>query len=147
VKNSKLREYLLVTIQVLTIAYIIISTQWSTVPLWCLIVLSGGGILAVWAILTMKLRYLRITPAPHEGGRLITHGPYRVIRHPMYTSLFIVAIPLIIVQFTYFRLFVLMILCIDLIIKLIYEERLLVKHFPEYAGYKQKSWRILPWIW
>jgi protein-S-isoprenylcysteine O-methyltransferase len=39
-----------------------------------------------WAVLTLG-RFFTVDVAIHEGHRVITHGPYRFVRHPSYTGL------------------------------------------------------------
>ncbi len=39
------------------------------------------------------------------------------------------------------------VLLIDLVLKLTYEERLLVESFPSYAEYRQHSKRLVPFIY
>src|SRR5690242_9779288 len=41
--------------------------------------------LMIWARLTFGLRSFHATANPTEGG-LVTTGPYRFIRHPIYTA-------------------------------------------------------------
>jgi protein-S-isoprenylcysteine O-methyltransferase Ste14 len=46
----------------------------------------SGGLLGAWALLSHPRGNFNIRPTPHEGGRLVSHGPYRWIRHPMYSA-------------------------------------------------------------
>lgn len=49
------------------------------------IVTSGGIVLDLWAILTM--RHLQTNILPHRGaGRLVTTGPFRFTRNPIYVG-------------------------------------------------------------
>src|SRR5262245_60519961 len=45
----------------------------------------AAAALMVWARLTMGRRSFHATANPTDGG-LVTTGPYRYIRHPIYTS-------------------------------------------------------------
>jgi len=146
VKNKAL-EYLLVAIQFVTIAYLVLYTSWKDLPFWAYILTAAAGFLACWAIIAIHPRQLRVTPEPAEQARLITHGPYRVIRHPMYTSLILLAGLLVIAEYSHTRLVVAAIMVLDLWIKMKVEERLLQDKFPAYKAYMQKSWRVIPYIY
>lgn len=145
--KSKVIEYLLVTVQVLTIAYLVLFTSWKELPLWAYSLTASAGLLASWAIFTMQPGQLRVTPTPADHARLITHGPYRIIRHPMYTSLLLLAAPLVIAEFSMIRLIAALIMATDLWFKMKYEERLLLEKFPGYKEYIQTSRRVLPFIY
>lgn len=45
----------------------------------------SGGLLGAWALLSHPRGNFNIRPTPRAGGRLVSHGPYRWIRHPMYS--------------------------------------------------------------
>ena len=145
--KSKAIEYLLVTVQVITIAYLVLFTSWNELPLWAYFLTAAAGFLAFWAIFTMQLVQLRVTPTPADHARLITHGPYRIIRHPMYTSLLLLAAPLVIAEFSMIRLIAALIMAADLWFKMNYEERLLLEKFPGYKEYIHTSKRVLPYIY
>lgn len=147
VEKNKLLEYTLVFIQFATLAYVILTTSWFQMPWWVIGITIMSGILAIWAIGTMQLDNLKVTPSPGEEARLVTHGPYKVIRHPMYTSLIILMTPLVIAEFSLLRLFLGLLLLADLVIKLQYEERLLSEKFPQYKSYRQGTYRIVPFLY
>ena len=65
--------------------------------------LSGFG-LAIWAVYSMRIGHFNILPQPLSWSRLVTAGPYKYIRHPMYLALLLVTLPLIIDTSNYFRL-------------------------------------------
>ena len=45
----------------------------------------AAAALMVWARATFGIRSFHATADPTEGG-LVTSGPYRIIRHPIYTA-------------------------------------------------------------
>ena len=145
--KNKALEMILVGVQVGSIGYLVLDTSWSALSGWAIAITIASGSLATWAILTMKLDNLRISPAPGDETRLVIHGPYRLIRHPMYTSLLILAVPLLAEQFSLVRLALTIVLFLDLLIKVQVEERLLLERFPEYSRYRMKTWRIVPYLW
>jgi len=105
-----------------------------------------GLLLGAWAIVAMRLGNFNITPDIFENGTLATHGPYRLIRHPMYSALLLVTITLLIDSFSPVRALVWGVLFATLVIKLLFEERLLCDHFPPYSEYSRKTKRLIPYV-
>lgn len=106
----------------------------------------GGALLGVWAVLTMvhvQRRMFPVSPVPPRDGRLVTRGPYRWIRHPMYTALLLVVLP---AAFAGGRatLAIGLALAATLVLKLTVEERLLRQRFPDYDAYRRTTWALLP---
>ena len=138
---------ILVTIQFSCLALLMIVTNWMVLPWWAFLLLGISGLLAFWAMAVMKLGNFNVVPNPVVNGNLITVGPYSIIRHPMYTSIFIFAIALLAGQFDYAKLITSIVLVIGLIVKMFYEEGLLCNHFPDYKAYMQKTKRVIPFVW
>lgn len=145
--SNKPYEYFLVTVQFSILTYLFLSTNWMMMPVWALAGLAASFLLAVWAIGIMQLSNLRVTPSPGESAQLRVVGPYRLIRHPMYLSLLIAALFMIIPQYNTFRLITTLLLTADLIVKLNYEEKLLMLRFESYKAYMGKTYRLIPFIY
>ena len=140
------RSYVLVGIQFLCVGFILITgpilaSGWMTLGSELL----GLG-LGLWALLTMTGRNLSILPDVRGGSTLVTHGPYRFIRHPMYTSLLLVTMALILDMFSFERFMVWVLLLGNLWIKLRYEEQLLARYFEEYQEYQRRTKRLVPFL-
>lgn len=52
-----------------------------------LLALAAGLALGLWAVTADRPGNFNIRPVPRAGGQLIDRGPYRWIRHPMYSAL------------------------------------------------------------
>lgn len=142
-----MRSYLLVFIQFVAILTILV-----TGPLWAnatgLRLLELAGIaLGGWALIAMQLANLHILPDVRPNAQLVQRGPYRFIRHPMYSAILLTTLPLVLASFSWLRVSLWLILLLDLLIKLHYEERLLAAHYPGYATYQQRTKRLLPLIY
>jgi len=107
-------------------------------------VLTGGGTVAEIVILFWLGRSFTILP---EARRLVTRGPYRYVRHPLYLVSVIASIGAM-MQFEQPWAFLLVAAADALqIARLHYEERVLGDAFPEYAEYAARTWRILPGVY
>jgi len=101
--------------------------------------------IGIWAIFIMKFNF-NIAPDVLNDTKLVVQGPYKFIRHPMYTSVLGLALCYVIDSFTIFNLIMFIVLSIDLIMKLNYEEKMLEKRFAEYSEYKKMTKRIIPYV-
>lgn len=101
--------------------------------------------IGLWAIAVMKFNF-NVAPEIIKGTNLITSGPYKLIRHPMYSSVLGITAGWLIDEFSYFRILIWLILFIDLIFKMQYEEKILTNTFHDYYIYKNKTKKIIPYI-
>ncbi|MCI0473559.1 MAG: hypothetical protein L0Y76_08260, partial [Ignavibacteria bacterium] len=99
----------------------------------------------IWGLFNMKFRF-NVAPELLPGSEIIMSGPYKFIRHPMYTTVLGITLTVVIFSFTYFLLMIWLILLVTLLMKLSYEEFLLEKEFSGYADYKAKTKSIIPFI-
>lgn len=103
--------------------------------------------LAAWALLTVRIHNVNVTPDVRQGSQLVREGPFRWIRHPMYASILLGALAVVLNEAMPLRWLIYALLVVNLLVKLTYEERLLVAAFPLYADYQKTSKRLLPFIY
>ncbi len=139
--------YLMVTLQLGSLAYIAFSGHLFSRTWYGLCIELAGVALAVWAIAVMR-NNANVAPIPKTNGVLVTSGPYRFIRHPMYTAQVVAVIPLVVEYPAGYRVAALGLLIVTLLFKLHYEEKRLVKHFGRpYSDYQKVTKKILPFIY
>ena len=63
---------------------------WPDVLVGTALIAAGGG-LRVWAVATLG-RYFRRDVTIQTGHRVVTSGPYRLVRHPAYTGNLLAAV-------------------------------------------------------
>jgi len=137
----------LVTIQLGSLTYLVLTGPLLPSTFLLQILLFTGIAIGIAALWVMRKTTFKIVPDVAQNGNLVTNGPYKYIRHPMYTSLLIVALALVINHPTTWRLVTLLILSGDLLAKVHYEESLLMEHFQQYNDYTQTTKRLLPFIY
>lgn len=64
------------------------ANNWWTLGLGVAIVLAGA-VLRDWAIVSLG-RYFRREVTIEPGQRIVRRGPYRVLRHPSHTGIFLI---------------------------------------------------------
>lgn len=89
---------------------------------------------------------LRAHPAPSAQATLRTDGPYRLVRHPIYSGLLLFAAGLAALASTLLAVGLLALLVTLLSFKMRLEERLLGRRFGGYAEYARRTPRLLPRI-
>ena len=139
------KSLVLVGAQLLCLAYLLVSGPWFASLEWVGLEIVGLY-LGAWAIYTMKLRNLRIAPEVARGARLVTTGPYRFIRHPMYSAVLLITVSLVLSRFTVARLTIWTMLSAVFLAKLQHEEVLLAKRFWEYTTYQRRTKRLVPFV-
>ena len=144
--SDRVKSILLVVFQFVFILLLLSGSPLKNIPALAYAFIIFSILLVFWAIATMKKSKLRILPEPSPHATLITNGPYRFIRHPMYTAILMGSVGLLIHQFTWLRLSILIALAIVLVAKLTWEERMLLQKFKAYRDYMRRSKRLLPFI-
>lgn len=103
-------------------------------------------LLGIWAVATMKFK-VSVLPDVRGEQQLITSGPYRFIRHPMYTAVLTLCLAAVYNRLNPVTVLLWVELLIVLMIKLRYEERQLVQKFKPYKQYMHRTKRLLPLVW
>jgi protein-S-isoprenylcysteine O-methyltransferase Ste14 len=84
---------------------------------------------------------------PRATTPLVTAGPYRWIRHPMYLSQALVGIGAPLTLGSRYVLAVALLLLCVLVVRTAREEEALARTFPEYARYAARTKRLVPFVY
>jgi len=106
-----------------------------------------GVLLGVYAIFSMRKSKLRITPELAENATLIKTGPYKYIRHPMYSAVLLFCLGFFLTNIWSMTAIIYLSLIIILNLKIIYEEKLLNIAFSNYKSYAKKTKKLIPYIY
>lgn len=137
----------LVAAQFALIMLVVASGPWLPQGIAGWVVMGAGATLGFWAIAAMSRGRLRVFPEVAPGARLIVSGPYRWIRHPMYSAGMLCMFGLVFDFASPLRLLGFVLLAVVLIAKLRLEEKYLHAAFPDYASYARRTWRLVPHVY
>lgn len=107
------------------------------------ILLISGNIGAV-VVLFWLGRSFSILP---EGRKLITTGPYAIVRHPLYLIEEIGSLGAIINFWSWQAVLLFAAQVVMQFIRMHYEEKVLTETFPDYADYAARTKRVIPFIY
>ena len=123
---------------------------WSAAPAW--VALGGDALVALGLALIARVyrenSFAAATIEVAPDQRVISTGPYAVVRHPMYASasLYVVGTPLALGS--YWGLLPLVVMAPFLVWRLLDEERILTRSLPGYADYQTRvRYRLVPHVW
>lgn len=104
-------------------------------------------VVGVAALAANRPGNFNVRPEVKPGARLVTSGIYRWIRHPMYSAVLLATLGAALLDPRAWRIAVWFALVGVLVAKLRREEGYLALRFAEYASYRRRTWRLLPWLW
>lgn len=126
--------------------------RWSSLDLPAPLRWSGAGlgtvslVLALWIFRTIG-KNITSTVETREEHELVTDGPYRWVRHPLYTVGTSFFMSLGIVAANWFMGLASLVVLVMLLIRLPKEEEKLIERFgDEYRAYMERTGRLLPRI-
>ena len=121
-----------------------VSTNGVVLLIGFILFLSGIAI-AVWARVHLA-RNWGMPMTLKEDPELVTTGPYRYIRHPIYTGILLMALGSAIdINVKWFVVFI--VGCVYFVYSAFAEEKLMTQQFPKvYPAYKAKTKMLVPFI-
>jgi protein-S-isoprenylcysteine O-methyltransferase Ste14 len=117
--------------------------SWS--PL-VIVVQALAVLLFVWARTTFGWRSYHAVADPTEGG-LVTTGPYRWIRHPIYAAFCAFTLAGVAAHWSWTAGTCGGLILVGAVLRIICEESLVTARYPEYAQYSATTSRMIPYIY
>jgi len=103
----------------------------------------GLGLL-LWTLRHNRPRNWQAAPEVKPRAQMITSGPYRWVRHPMYTASLTFLFGFVLLDRHWLDLAAWLLLIVTFIGKSRVEERSMRERFPEYAAYRRRTGALLP---
>jgi protein-S-isoprenylcysteine O-methyltransferase Ste14 len=103
-------------------------------------------LLFLWARVTFGRRSFHVVANPTEGG-LVTRGPYRFIRHPLYAAMCWFTWAGIAAHWSWSSGLCGGLMLAGTVIRIRCEEALVAARYPEYVEYAARTWRIVPYVY
>ena len=113
---------------------------------WVIVPQVAAAFLMIWARVTFGRRSFHLAANPTEGG-LVTWGPYRLIRHPIYCAVCVFTLAGVAAHWSLVAAVLGGLVVAGALGRIRCEEYLLLARYPEYSGYAAKSWRLIPYVY
>lgn len=144
--RQKLYSYTLVSLQFLLIGALLLSGTTLFSSILAILVFIAGALMGVYALFYNTLKNINIIPEIKEDAVLITTGAYAYIRHPMYFSVLLMMLGVLIADLNALRISLYLLLIITLLLKAHKEEKLWMEKSEAYRAYKEKTKSIIPFV-
>jgi protein-S-isoprenylcysteine O-methyltransferase Ste14 len=105
----------------------------------------GASVLALWARVTFGGRSFHLAANPTAGG-LVTSGPYRHIRHPIYTAVNVISVAGAVAHWSWASGLLAGLVVSSSLVRIFCEEVLVTARYPEYQEYAATTWRMIPYV-
>jgi protein-S-isoprenylcysteine O-methyltransferase Ste14 len=123
---------------------------------WCLMILEimgfvlfvMGYLLMSWALIRLGSNYQLGGSPPRAEDKMIMEGPYKWVRHPMYTAALSISLGLacLIQSWAFFCVFCIYVVLIRLLIPM-EEDGLQEAYGEQYTAYQQKAKALVPFVY
>lgn len=113
---------------------------------WWLAASALGVLIGLYTLLHNRPGNFAVYPEPKAEATLVTSGPYRWVRHPMYLAVLLFMLGIAFFNGTLPNQLSLLTLLAALLGKVFREERHLHHHFAGYGDYACRCKRLIPFI-
>lgn len=100
----------------------------------------------LWARVTFGMRSFHADARPTAGG-LVTTGPYRYVRHPIYAAICLFIWTGVVAHLSPLTIGLGIVATGGILIRIRCEETLVTELYPEYRDYSARTKRLIPGLW
>jgi protein-S-isoprenylcysteine O-methyltransferase Ste14 len=144
--RAALAGRLLVTTQFALLAWLIWPLTPQTWSLPALVLLGCAAALGLWTLAHNRPGNFNIRPEPKASGQLVTGGPYRYMRNPMYSALLLFAAAEVVAYGDLWKIACWLALALVLLAKALLEEHGLRALHAGYGEYAKRVRRFIPGV-
>ena len=123
---------------------------WSSVP-FEIVIAANALVLIGYFICFLAYRensYAVRTIEVEKGQKVISTGPYSIVRHPLYVGVLLMLTATPIALGSYWALPPVLLLIPVIVLRILNEEEFLRRKLPGYKAYcKKTKYRLLPYVW
>ena len=129
----------------LSVGFVLLPPQVPSDALYLasFLLVIAGTVFAICALLVLG-RSISILP---EARRLVTRGPYALVRHPLYLGEMVAVAGVALQRLSAWALLLLGLVWAFLLLRMKYEELVLFQSFPEYGDYTARTARLVPGVY
>jgi protein-S-isoprenylcysteine O-methyltransferase Ste14 len=106
---------------------------------------AAAILLVIWARVVFGRRSFHVVANPTEGG-LVTTGPYRFIRHPIYAAICLLTGAGVLAHWSWEAALLGGLVFGSALVRLFCEEALVAKRYPDYHHYAARTWRMISFV-
>lgn len=143
--NAFVRKYALAVL-LLAILFLLVRGDLLSASLPVLVGQLAALLLAGVSRAAFRQQQFRISADP-GSGRLIQHGPYTFIRHPMYAAALLFLWSTIAGHWSWINGGIGLLVTATILLRIAAEETLLRANYPEYETYARRTRRLIPFLY
>lgn len=144
--NDKIYSKVLVFLQFVIILLLLLINDSFFNNSTSLFIFTLGLLFGIYTLYFNRIGNFNISPEIKENSKLIKNGAYKYIRHPMYSSVFLMMSGVILTKINVINILCFIALIIILYLKASKEEKLWSEKFEEYKQYKKHTKMFIPFI-
>ena len=112
------------------------------------LVISAAGILLTLGVQLAMGKSWRVGVDPEERTELVTGGPFRIVRNPIFTATMVTffGLALLVPNWLAILGFALLVVALELQVRVVEEPYLLTAHEADYGPYAQRVGRFVPFV-